>query len=368
MDGAVQALIAAVASFVIVSLLIGVLLLLCRRSPKPPSFAAVSPASRPALPEASATFDPSINHISMSELAVATKNFAADAIIGDGGFGFVYKAQLASGASVAVKRLSADAFHGPREFSAEMETLGRIRHRNLIRLLGYCVSGADRLLIYEFLPGGSLDHWLYPLDSVEPGPGRLSWADRVGILKGVATGLAFLHEECKPRIIHRDIKASNVLLDAELGARIADFGLARRVDSARSHVSTQVAGTMGYMAPEYREGNTAATWMGDVYSFGILMFEVATGRRPSWPMKGEDGKDVSFVKWTKGMVEAGRGWEILDPLMEKEGLTCEDVDGFLWIAHRSANESCRKRPSMVEVVSLLNQLPCHSSKISVTHQ
>ncbi|KAJ0976876.1 hypothetical protein J5N97_012350 [Dioscorea zingiberensis] len=363
MDGALQALIAAVGSFIIVSLLIGALLLLCRRPAKPPSLAAVSPAARPILPETSAMFDPAINHISMAELTAATKNFSADAILGDGSFGFVYKAQLSSGATVAVKRLSTDAFHGPREFRAEMETLGRIHHPNLARLLGYCVSGPDRLLIYEFLPGGSLDHWLYPPDSAEPG--RLSFSDRLGILRGVAAGLSYLHEDCTPSIIHRDIKASNVLLDADLGARIADFGLARWVDSARSHVSTQVAGTMGYMAPEYREGNTAATWMADVYSFGILMFEVATGRRPSWPMKGEDGREVSLVRWARAMVEAGRGIEIVDPLMGKEGLRSDHVDHFLTVAHRCTNETGRKRPRMSEVLFSLTHLPSHSSIPSV---
>lgn len=215
-------------------------------------------------------------------------------------------------------------------------------------MLGFCISGSDRILIYEFLDRGSLDQWIH-----EPDPNPLSWPTRVKIIHGVAKGLAFLHDECNPCIIHRDIKASNVLLDSDFGARIADFGLARRVGSEMTHVSTQVAGTIGYMPPEYREGLTVATVKGDVYSFGILMYEVASGRRPNWPMTGEDGKEVWMVRWARGRTESGRGVEVLDPIMGREGVREEEVKGFLDVAYKCTEESSKKRPRMREVVSML---------------
>ncbi|MQL89821.1 hypothetical protein Taro_022404 [Colocasia esculenta] len=360
MNPPMQALVAAAASFLFVSLLFGLLVLLCGRSSKPPrhrlrvrpppplTSVAVVPG-----PEESAFFDSSLRPVSMADLSAATSNFAADRIIGDGGFGFVYLAQLPDVGAVAIKRLAPDAFHGFREFRAEVETLGRVRHQNLAQILGYCASGDDRLLIYEFLERGSLDAWLH--EPAPPARDPLPWPTRVRIVCGVAAGLAFLHGDCKPSIIHRDIKASNVLLDADFEARITDFGLARRVDSPRSHISTQVAGTMGYMPPEYREGLTAATPKADVYSFGVLMFEVASGRRPNLPVP-DHGKEVPLVPWARARTEAGRWADVLDALMEKEGVREEDVMGYLGMACRCTCDIVKERPSMAEVVERLKQL------------
>ncbi|KAJ6834385.1 putative leucine-rich repeat receptor protein kinase MSP1-like [Iris pallida] len=352
MEAALQALLAAAASFLLITSLF-LLVLLCRSPPKPHPLQTLNLTRPIRNPNANfiVPFDPSLDHISLADLAAATGNFSTERIVGDGGFGFVYRAVLPSGAAVAVKKLSADAaFHGLREFRAEIETLARIRHPNLCRILGCCASGPDRILIYEFLHNGSLDAWIH-----EPVASPLPWKTRIRIVTGVAAGLAFLHNECKPPIIHRDIKASNVLLDAEFGSRIADFGLARRFeDSAKSHVSTQVAGTMGYMPPEYREGSTVATAKADVYSFGILMYEVAAGRRPSWPVMGEDGREVALVRWARGLAESGRGSEVLDPLIgdAEEG----EVAGYLGVAYWCTEESPRKRPTMGEVVELLGSL------------
>lgn len=360
MEPVIQALIAACGSFLFVSLLFGAAIL-CHHVIRNRSSRVLNlprpPAAAPA--DESATFDPSLDRISMPMLATATGNFAADRIVGDGSFGFVYRAEMPDGRTVAVKKLSPDAFHGFREFRAEVETLGRIRHQNLTRILGFCVSGRDRLLIYEFLEKGSLDQWLHETSPSRP---PLPWAARLRVIRGVAAGLAFLHGDCKPMIIHRDIKASNVLLDGDFEARIADFGLARRVDSSRSHVSTQVAGTMGYMPPEYRDGLTAATVKADVYSFGILMFEVASGRRPNLPVLVE-GKEMALVRWARGLVERGSGLELLDPALmggewaaplaaEEE----EQVKGFLKVAYRCTSDASRARPYMGEVLILLNQL------------
>lgn len=373
MDAVYQALIAAIFSFVFISTLFTFFLLICRSRPPPKPYShlqtlTLTSPSPPPLPHPPSfgdisSFDPSLDHISMAELAVATKNFSADAIVGDGGFGFVYKAQLSNGVTVAVKKLSDDAFHGFREFRAEMETLGRIRHPNLAKMLGFCISGSDRILIYEFLDLGSLDQWIH-----DPDTNPLAWQTRIRILHGVAKGLAFLHDECRPCIIHRDIKASNVLLDADLEARIADFGLARRVGSEMTHVSTQVAGTVGYMPPEYMGGLTVATVKGDVYSFGVLMFEVASGRRPSWPITGEDRKEMPMVRWARVLVESGRGAEVLDPLMGNEAWRDEELKGFFDVAYKCTEESAKKRPSMREVVSMLEHLEEKQQTANTKHQ
>ncbi|KAL0438268.1 UNVERIFIED_CONTAM: Leucine-rich repeat receptor protein kinase MSP1 [Sesamum latifolium] len=295
MDQTLQAVLAATASFFVVSLILASILIICKGDAKRRrNIRSVSPdrARNSALPKPntaphaglssiytgeSATFDPSLNHVSMQELVEVTRNFSPDLIIGDGSFGLVYKARLYSGPVVAVKKLSPDAFQGLREFRAEMETC-KIRHPNIVKILGYCATGSDRVLIYEFIEKGSLDQWLYDTSSEEDYDALelrlpLSWHTRMKIIRGVAKGLAFMHNLDTP-IIHRDIKASNILLDANFEAHIADFGLARRIEGSHSHVSTQVAGTMGYMPPEYLHGATMATVVGDVYSFGVLMLEI----------------------------------------------------------------------------------------------
>nr|DAD22482.1 TPA_asm: hypothetical protein HUJ06_023945 [Nelumbo nucifera] len=214
---------------------------------------------------------------------------------------------------------------------------------------------------------GCLDQWLHDTSSSqEAGPwsssvvrAPLSWETRIKIIRGVANGLHFLHTLDTP-IIHRDIKASNVLLDSEFEAHIADFGLARKIEALNSHVSTQVAGTMGYMPPEYKDGVTVATVKADVYSFGILMVEIATGKRPSWPIKIEDEhnerKEYGLIEWARKRVAEERHLEILDPLMSKEGLRESEVGEFFRIACLCTSERSRDRSSMEEVVELLKQL------------
>lgn len=160
--------------------------------------------------------------------------------------------------------------------------------------------------------------------------------------------MSFLHNECTPCIIHRDIKSSNVLLDAGFESKIADFGLARMVGPEKSYVSTQTAGTVGYLPPEYMEGFRVASVKGDVYSFGVLMLEVVSGRRPNWPVKGEDGKEVSMVRWARRLVDVGRGNEVLDP-----GLGDVEVGFFMDVACRCTDDDGRRRPGMREVVSML---------------
>ncbi|XP_031287790.1 phytosulfokine receptor 2-like [Pistacia vera] len=367
----VQGLLAAIASFFFITLILAVILLFCKKTRKPETRNRTRDSAR-TQPHAeltsiatfdSASFDPSLNQISMAELLDATKNFSSDLIIGDGSFGFVYKAKLSNGVTVAIKKLDKDAFQGFREFRAEMETLGKLRHRNIVKILGYCVSDLDRVLIYEFVEKGNLDQWLHDtvtesddVDDTRQSFCRLplSWETRVNVVSGVANGLAYLHGLEKP-IIHRDIKASNVLLDSDFEAHIADFGLARRIDTSHSHVSTQVAGTMGYMPPEYMGGNTAATVMLDVYSFGVLMIEVATQRRPNWPAI-VDGKEVGLVEWSRTMVEQNREIEMVDSNISREELSENKVKEYFRIACNCTNEKTRERPAMKEVVKDLEEL------------
>lgn len=386
MDSSLQAVLSAIISFLIVTILFAVILLICRntskrrRSSQPPSrprTRQVGPRTAPnynsdlssslAIGE-SASFDPSLNRVSMAELLQATENFSTDLIIGDGSFGLVYKAKLSSGATVALKKLSADAFQGFREFRAEMETLGKLRHPNIVQILGYCATGSERVLVYEYVEKGSLDQWLYDTSSssststeTENDDGEhsimrlpLSWDTRIKIIKGVAKGLAYMHNLVKP-IIHRDIKASNVLLDNNFEPHIADFGLARSIDGSHSHVSTQVAGTMGYMPPEYL-GGTAATVMGDVYSFGILSLEIITGRRPNFPFPGEDGKEVRLIEWVNTMIDQRRYMEMIDASILKEELIENVVTEIFRIATTCACDKPKIRPTMNQVVEMLDKM------------
>lgn len=284
----------------------------------------------------------------MSELSLATNNFSSDLIVGDGSFGLVYRAKLSDGLVVAVKKLDRDALQGLREFTAEMETLGSLRHPNVVRILGYCISGPDRVLIYEFLEKGSLDDWLH--EKTVNASYALPWATRLSIAYDVAKGLAYLHGLPKP-IIHRDIKSSNVLLDSDFAAQIADFGLARSIDASRSHVSTQVAGTMGYMPPEYWEGNTAATVKTDVYSFGVLMLEMATQKRPNWTVV-VDGKEVGLAQWAVMLEGKNRYNEMVESSFVGE----KGVDEYFGIASLCIKESSKERPTMSQVVKLLEEV------------
>lgn len=372
MEGPLQAILAAAASFFFVTLIIAFLIVICRPAKKRANHRSRTRNQTQSDPSHelssitihdSASFDPSVNQISMAELLQATDNFSPNLIIGDGSFGFVYRAKLSTGVTVAVKKLDPDAFQGFREFRAEMETLGKLRHNNIVKILGFCASGADRVLIYELMEKGNLDQWLHDTNSQKDDVDwskqsfrrtPLSWETRVKVVRGVANGLAYLHGLREP-IIHRDIKASNVLLDLNFEAHISDFGLARRIDTSHSHVSTQVAGTIGYMPPEYMGGNTAATVMLDVYSFGILMIEVAAQKRPNLSVLLEK-KEVGLIQWARKMVEGKSEMEIVDANIPREELNEDKVKEYFRIASMCANEVSRERPAMREVVGLLNRL------------
>ncbi|XVF88544.1 hypothetical protein PTKIN_Ptkin19aG0059000 [Pterospermum kingtungense] len=208
------------------------------------------------------------------ELARATDGFSDANLLGQGGFGYVHKGVLPNGKEVAVKQLKAGSGQGEREFQAEVEIITRVHHKHLVSLVGYCISGTTRMLVYEFVPNNTLEFHLH-------GKGRptMDWPTRMKIALGSAKGLAYLHEDCHPKIIHRDIKASNILLDFKFEAKVADFGLAKFSSDVNTHISTRVMGTFGYLAPEYASSGKL-TDKSDVFSFGVMLLELITGHRP----------------------------------------------------------------------------------------
>ncbi|KAI3903393.1 hypothetical protein MKW98_032047 [Papaver atlanticum] len=270
-----------------------------------------------------ATFEKPLRKLTFAHLLEATNGFSADSLIGSGGFGEVYKAQLRDGCTVAIKKLIHVTGQGEREFTAEMETIGKIKHRNLVPLLGYCRIGEERLLVYEYMKWGSLESVLHdgkPMGGGSKfGGGRINWAARKKVAIGAARGLAFLHHSCIPHIIHRDMKSSNVLLDENFEARVSDFGMARLVNAVDTHLSVStLAGTPGYVPPEYYQSFRCTT-KGDVYSYGVILLELLSGKRPIDP--SAFGDDNNLVGWAKQLQREQRCSEIIEPgLLQKTTL------------------------------------------------
>ncbi|KAL0353771.1 UNVERIFIED_CONTAM: Phytosulfokine receptor 2 [Sesamum angustifolium] len=285
--------------------------------------------------------------LTVSDLLKSTNNFNQSNIVGCGGFGLVYKADLPDGTKAAIKRLSGDCGQMEREFQAEVEALSRAQHKNLVSLQGYCRYGNDRLLIYSYMENGSLDYWLH--ERAE-GSSFLTWDKRLRIAQGAARGLAYLHKE--PNIIHRDIKTSNILLDEKFDAHLADFGLSRLLRPYDTHVTTDLVGTLGYIPPEYSQTLTA-TFRGDVYSFGVVLLELITGRRPVEVCKGKNCRDL--VAWVYLKKSEKREEEIFDSSIR--GKHCEkQLMEVLGIACKCIDMDPRRRPSIDEVVSLLDAI------------
>ncbi|GAB4846441.1 Phytosulfokine receptor 2 [Ancistrocladus abbreviatus] len=285
--------------------------------------------------------------LTVGDLLKSTDNFSQSNIIGCGGFGLVYKATLANGSKVAIKRLSGDCGQMEREFRAEVEALSRAQHKNLVSLQGYCQLGNDRLLIYSFMENGSLDYWLH--ESID-GSSVLDWTARLKIAQGAGRGLAYLHKFCEPSIVHRDIKSSNILLDENFEAHLADFGLSRLLRPYDTHVTTDLVGTLGYIPPEYSQTLTA-TFKGDVYSFGVVLLELLTGRRPVEVCKGKNCRDL--VSWVFQMKS-----EKNEELVIDSGIWDKDHEKqlleVLGIACKCLDQDPRQRPSIDQVVSWLD--------------
>lgn len=281
------------------------------------------------------------------DLYFATKGFREKELLGSGGFGRVYKGVMPiSKLEVAVKKVSHESRQGMREFVAEIVSIGRLRHRNLVPLLGYCRRKGELLLVYDYMPNGSLDKYLYNQPRV-----TLDWSQRFRIIKGVASGLFYLHEEWEQVVVHRDIKASNVLLDAELNGRLGDFGLARLYDHGTDPQTTHVVGTLGYLAPEHTRTGKATT-SSDVFAFGAFLLEVTCGRRPIEQVGECESAilvDLVFDYWKRGEII-----EAKDPNLGAD-YRSEEVDLVLKLGLLCSHSEPLARPSMRQVVQYLER-------------
>ena len=293
------------------------------------------------------------------DLVVATNNFSEEGKLGQGGFGGVYKGFLTEmNVEIAVKKISSSSNQGKKEYISEVMTISRLRHRNLVQLVGWSHKRESFVLAYEYMPNGSLDSHLFHKKT------HLSWPVRHKIVHGLASGLLYLHEEWEQCVVHRDIKSSNVMLDSNFNAKLGDFGLARFVDHELGSQTTVVAGTMGYMAPEYLI-TSKANKESDVFSFGVVALEIACGRRVVEP-KAEELK-ISLVNWVWELYGKGRLLEAVDETLngdyEIDKMTCLMTTG-LWCAHPDHT----LRPSIRQAIKVLNfeaPLPSLSSQMPV---
>ncbi|CAH9084703.1 unnamed protein product [Cuscuta europaea] len=311
------------------------------------------------FPEASSinlsTFEKPLITLTLADLIEATNGFHNDSLIGSGGFGDVYKAQLKDGSVVAVKKLIHISGQGDKEFTAEMETIGKIKHRNLVPLLGYCKVGEERLLVYEYMKYGSLEDVLRDRKKKKKESVKLNWAARRKIVIGAARGLAFLHHNCIPHIIHRDMKSSNVLVDDNFEARVSDFGMARLMSAMDTHLSVStLAGTPGYVPPEYYQSFRCST-KGDVYSFGVVLLELLTGKRPT---HSADFGDNNLVGWVK-LQNKTQIREVFDQDLFKDDYYPSlenELVLYLRVASECLDDRPWKRPPMVEVMAKFKEI------------
>ncbi|XP_027922185.1 cysteine-rich receptor-like protein kinase 10 isoform X2 [Vigna unguiculata] len=282
-------------------------------------------------------------------LAAVTKNFSNIHKLGEGGFGPVYKGKLNDGREIAVKKLSQSSNQGKKEFMNEAKLLARVQHRNVVNLVGYCVHGNEKLLVYEYVAHESLDKFLFKSQKRE----KLDWKRRLGIITGVAKGLLYLHEDSHNCIIHRDIKASNILLDDKWTPKIADFGMARLFPEDQTQVNTRVAGTNGYMAPEYvMHGNLSVK--ADVFSYGVLVLELITGHRNSSFNLDVDAQNM--LDWAYKMYKKGKSLEIVDPTLAGT-MVDEEVAMCIQMGLLCTQGDPQLRPTMRRVVVMLSRKP-----------
>uniref|UniRef100_M8CBR1 Cysteine-rich receptor-like protein kinase 25 n=1 Tax=Aegilops tauschii TaxID=37682 RepID=M8CBR1_AEGTA len=280
--------------------------------------------------------------IDISTLRAATEDFAESNKLGEGGFGPVYKGTLLSGDEIAVKRLSKSSTQGVEELKNELALVAKLKHKNLVRLIGICLEQQERLLIYEFIPNRSLDLILFDEEKRQ----KLDWETRYKIINGVARGLQYLHEDSQLKVVHRDLKASNVLLDMNMNPKISDFGLAKIFGRDQTQgVTNRVVGTYGYMAPEYvMRGNYSVK--SDVFSFGVLVLEIVMGRKNSDCYNSHQSQDLLTTVWEHWT--AGTVLEMADPSMNKsDALRCIHV-GLLCIQGNPTD-----RPMMSTVAMML---------------
>ncbi|CAN6333677.1 unnamed protein product [Urochloa humidicola] len=283
------------------------------------------------------------------ELAVATRQFSEEEKLGEGGFGSVYHGYLKEmNTHVAIKRVSRSSRQGRKEYISEVRIISRLRHRNLVQLIGWCYGGGELLLVYEFMPNGSLDSHIHNHNKVLP------WHLRHEIVLGIGSALLYLHQDWEQCVVHRDIKPSNVMLDASFNAKLGDFGLARLVDHSRESHTTALAGTMGYMDPECMvTGSTSA--VSDVYSFGVLALEIACGRRPIVVLEEaqeEESATMHLVQWVWELYGRGRIVDAADTRLNGE-FDNQELERVIVTALRCAHPDRSMRPSIRQAVNVL---------------
>ncbi|XP_044333961.1 PR5-like receptor kinase [Triticum aestivum] len=277
------------------------------------------------------------------QLEVATEQFRDK--LGEGGFGSVFEGQL-GGERIAVKRLD-QAGQGKKEFSAEVQTIGSIHHINLVKLIGFCVEKSHRLLVYEYMPKGSLDRWIYCHDdNIDP---PLDWSTRCKIITHIAKGLSYLHEECTKRIAHLDVKPQNILLDDNFNAKLSDFGLCKLIDRDMSQVVTRMRGTPGYLAPEWL--TSQITEKADVYSFGIVVIEIINGRQNLDPSRSEES--MHLITLLEKKVKHDNLVDMIDKTSKDMQAHEQDVIQMMMLAMWCLQIDCKRRPKMSEVVKVL---------------
>ncbi|XP_038688644.1 cysteine-rich receptor-like protein kinase 10 [Tripterygium wilfordii] len=282
-----------------------------------------------------------------ASIEAATRKFSDDSKLGGGGFGEVYKGTLPNGQDIAVKRLSRSSGQGVEEFKNEVVLVAKLQHRNLVKLLGFCLEGEEKILVYEFVPNKSLDYFLYDAEKQS----QLGWSRRYKIIGGIARGMLYLHEDSRLRIIHRDLKASNILLDGDMNPKISDFGMARIfvVDQTQGNTS-RIVGTYGYMSPEYAMHGQFSV-KSDVYSFGVLVLEIITGKKNSSFYQSNGANDLASYVWKHW--REGTPLELLDATLTDSHSRTE-VMRCIHIGLLCVQEDPVDRPTMETIVLMLN--------------
>ncbi|XP_009590062.1 BRASSINOSTEROID INSENSITIVE 1-associated receptor kinase 1 [Nicotiana tabacum] len=290
-----------------------------------------------------------LKRFSLRELQVASDNFSNRNILGRGGFGKVYKGRLADGSLVAVKRLKEERTQGGElQFQTEVEMISMAVHRNLLRLRGFCMTPTERVLVYPYMENGSVASRLRERPESEP---PLDWSKRKRIALGSARGLAYLHDHCDPKIIHRDVKAANILLDEEFEAVVGDFGLAKLMDYKDTHVTTAVRGTIGHIAPEYLSTGKSSEKT-DVFGYGVMLLELITGQRAFDLARLANDDDVMLLDWVKGLLKDKKYETLVDADLQGN-YNEEEVEQLIQVALLCTQSTPTERPKMSEVVRML---------------
>ncbi|KAI4319275.1 hypothetical protein MLD38_032896 [Melastoma candidum] len=300
-------------------------------------------------------FEKSVSKIKLNDLMKATNNFSKSSIIGSGRTGTMYKAVLGDNNVLMLKRLQ-DSQHSEKELMSELNVLGSVKHRNLVPLLGFCMAKKENLLVYRYMPNGILHDRIHSPSDGETNK-TLDWPLRLKIGIGAARGLAWLHHNCNPRIIHRNISSKCIFLDADLEPQISDFGLARLMNPIDTHLSTFVNGEfgdLGYVAPEYSR-TLLATPKGDVYSFGVILLELVTGEQPTYVSRASENFKGSLVDWITELRAASRLEDAIDKALMGRGVDNE-VFQFLKVACNCVNQNPKERPTMFEAYQLLRAI------------